>query len=115
MRNRYTKDLVRFSIRDKNLNVKYALSDSDFARCKDTSCSTSVYMILMNGGEVAYCSGGQLTVAQCTVIAETISQAKLVEKVKHMRAILFGLQCRQEQEKLVNITCVGQQYSCNRR
>jgi hypothetical protein len=103
---RYTRDLARLSIRDQKLNVLYALSDSDFAGCKDTSRSTSGYMILMNGGVVAYYSGRQSTVALCTAMAETIALAKLVVKVKHMRALLFELQCRQEQETLINSTCV---------
>ena len=42
------------------------LSKSDFAVCKDTAKSTSGYMILMNGGVVAYYSGRQSTVALCT-------------------------------------------------
>jgi hypothetical protein len=84
----------------------YALSDSDFAGCKDTFRSTSGYMILMNGGVVAYYSGRQSTVALCTAMAETIALAKLVVKVKHMRALLFDLQCKQVQTTLINSTCV---------
>ena len=75
----------------------YALSDSDFG-CKDTSRSTSDYMILMNGGVVVYYSGKQSTVALCTALAKTIALAKLVVKVKHMRAILFDI------IKLINST-----------
>ena len=90
---RYTRDLARLMRRDQQLNVMYTLSDSDFAGCKDTSRSTSGYMILMNGGVVAYYSGRQSTVALCTAMAETIALAKLVVKIKHMRALLFDLQC----------------------
>jgi hypothetical protein len=103
---RYTRDPQRLLARDQKLNVLYALSDSDFAGCKDTSRSTSGYMILMNGGVVAYYSGRQSTIALCTAMAETIALTKLVVKVKHMRAILFDLQCRQEQKTLINSTCV---------
>ena len=103
---RYTRDLERLRVRDQQLNVLYALSDSDFAGCKDTSRSTSGYMILMNGGVVAYYSGRQTTVALCTAMAETIALAKLVVKVKHMRALLFDLQCCQDQETQINSTCV---------
>jgi hypothetical protein len=103
---RYTRDLERLKARDQELNVLYALSDSDFAGCKDTSRSTSGYMIMMNGGVVAYYSGRQTTVALCTAMAETIALAKLVVKIKHMRALLFDLQCRQEQETQINSTCV---------
>ena len=91
---RYTRDMERLKKRDKKLNVLCTLSDSDFAGCKDTSRSTSGYMILMNGGVVAYYSGRQSTVALCTAMAETIALAKLVVKIKHMRVILFDLQCR---------------------
>jgi hypothetical protein len=63
-------------------------------------------MILMNGGVVAYYSGRQSIVALCTAMAETIALAKLVVKVKHMRALLFDLQCRQQQETMINSTCV---------
>ena len=78
------------------MNVLYALSDSDFAGCKDTFRSTSGYMILMNGG--------------CGILfwpmAETIALAKLVGKLEYMRALLFDLQCRQQQETMINSTCV---------
>ena len=106
---RYTRDLARLSTRDQQLNVLYALSDSDFAGCKDTSRSTSGYMILLNGSVVtvvAYYSGRQTTVALRTAMAETIALAKLVVKVKHMRVLLFELQCRQEKETIINSTCV---------
>jgi hypothetical protein len=81
------RDLARLQAREQELNVLYGLSDSDFAGCKDTSCSTSGYMILMNSGAVACYSGRQSTVALCTAMAETIALAKLVVKVKHMRAL----------------------------
>jgi hypothetical protein len=100
---RYTRDLTRLRARDQSLNVLYGLSDSDFARRKDASRSTTGYMILMNGGVVA---GRQSTVALCTAMAETIALAKIVVKIKHMRAILFDLQCRQKQETMINSTCV---------
>jgi hypothetical protein len=95
---RYTGDLERLKARDQELNVLYALSDSDFAWCKDTSCSTSGYMILMNGGVIACYSGRQTTMALCTAVVETIALAKLVVKIKDVRALFFDLQCRQEQE-----------------
>ncbi len=41
-----------------------------------------------------------------TAMAETIALTKLVVKIKHMRALLFDLQCRQEQEIIINSTCV---------
>ena len=63
-------------------------------------------MILMNGGVVAYYSGRQSFVALCTAIAETIALAKLVVKVKHMRALLHILQCRQEHEATFQSTYV---------
>ncbi len=88
------------------MNVLYALSDSDFAGCKDTVRSTSGYMILMNGGGAAYYSGRQSIVALCTAMAETIALAKLVVKIKHTRALLFDLQCKQEQETMITNTCV---------
>ncbi len=56
------------------------LSDSDFAGCKDTSRSTSGYMILMNGGVVAYYSGRRSMIALCTAMAETIALIHLVVK-----------------------------------
>ena len=78
---RYTRDQDRLSARDKKLNTLYALSDSDFAGCKDTAKSTSGYMILLNGGVVAYYSGRQSTEALCTAMAETIALAKLVDNI----------------------------------
>jgi hypothetical protein len=60
----------------------------------------------MNGGVVAYYSGRQSTVALCTAMAEIIALAKIVLKIEDSRAILFDLQCRQEQETMINSTCV---------
>jgi hypothetical protein len=60
---RYTRDLTRLCAWDQQLNVLYALSDSDFAGCKDTFRSTSDYMVLRNGVVVAYYSGRQSIVA----------------------------------------------------
>ncbi len=106
---RYTRVEALLMARDQKLNVlycDYGLSDSDFAGCKDTSRSTFGYMVLMNGGVVAYYSGRQSIVALCTAMAETIALTKLVVKIKHMRALLFDLQCRQEPETIINSTCV---------
>jgi hypothetical protein len=55
---------------------------------------------------MAYYSGRQSTVALCTAMEETIALAKLVVKVKYMRAILIEMQCRQEQETMINSTRV---------
>ncbi len=55
---------------------------------------------------VAYYSGRQSTVALCTARAETIALANLVVKMKHMRELLFDMQCRQEQETMIKSTCV---------
>ncbi len=101
----YTRDFARLQAREQELNVLYGLPDS-VAGCKDTSRSTSGYVILINSGVGAYYSGRQSTVALCTGMAETIALAKLVVKVKHMRALLFDMQCRQEQETMINSTCV---------
>ncbi len=39
---RYKRDLERLRVRDQQLNVLYASSNSDFAGCEDTSPSTKV-------------------------------------------------------------------------
>jgi hypothetical protein len=39
-------------------------------------------------------------------MAETIALVTLVVKVKHMRALLFDMQCMQEQETMINSICV---------
>jgi hypothetical protein len=39
-------------------------------------------------------------------MVQTIALTKLVVNVKHMRALLFDMQCRQEQETMINSTCV---------
>ena len=57
-----------------------------------TQLNLHLYMILMNGGVVAYYSGRQSTVALCTAMAETIALATLEVKVKHMSAFLHDLQ-----------------------
>jgi hypothetical protein len=45
-------------------------------------------------------------VALCTAMAELIALAKLAVKVKYMRTLLFDMQCRQEQETMINSTCL---------
>jgi hypothetical protein len=83
---RYTRDRERLKKRDQQLNVLYALSDSDFAGCKDTFSSTSGYIILANGGVVTWVpiySGRHPTIALCTAMAETIALAKLVSTNMH--------------------------------
>jgi hypothetical protein len=51
---RYTRVEARLLARDQTLHVLYGLSDSDFTGCKDMSRSAFGYMVLMNGGVVAY-------------------------------------------------------------
>jgi hypothetical protein len=82
---RYTRDIDRLRVRGHDLNVIYGLSDSDFAGCKDTAKSASGYIVLLNGGPIAYYSGRQTTTALCTAqaMAETIALAKLVVGIKH--------------------------------
>ena len=103
---KYTRDLNRLRNRGHDLNVLYGLSDSDFAGCKDTAKSTSGYVVLLNGGPIAYYSGRQSTVALCTAMAETIALAKLVVKIKHLRALMHDLQCCQNRETKIESTIV---------
>ena len=72
-----------------------AFSDSDFASCLDTARSTSRNVILKNTGVIALYSDSQTTAEFYTDMAEIIVLAKVVVKVKDVRAILFDLQCRQ--------------------
>ena len=92
--------------RGHDLNVIYGLSDSDFAGCKDTARSTSGYLVVLNGGVVDYYSGRQTTTALCTAMAETIALAKLVVKIKYLRAILHDLQFHQGTETNIGSTIV---------
>ena len=103
---RYTRDQNRLRSRGQDLNVIYGLSDSDFAGCKDTAKSTSSYLVLLNGGAIAYYSGRQSTVALCTAMAETIALAKLVVKIKYLRAMLHDLQFCQHEQTNVGSTIV---------
>ena len=103
---RYTRDLNRLRVRGQDLNVIYGLSDSDFAGCKDTAKSTSGHIVLLNGGPIAYYSGRQTTVALCTAMAETIALAKLVVKIKYLRALLHDLNFCQTRETNVDSTIV---------
>ena len=73
---RYTRDLNRLRSRGHDLKVMYGLLDSDFAGCKDTTRSTSGYIVLLNGGPIEYYSGRQSTLALCTTMAETIALAE---------------------------------------
>lgn len=103
---RYTRDIDRLRVRGHDLNVMYGLSDSDFAGCKDTAKSTSGYIVLLNGGPIAYYSGRQTTTALCTAMAETIALAKLVVEIKHLRALMFDLQAVQLQGTPISSTIV---------
>jgi hypothetical protein len=96
--------MTLLNAQDQQLSLLYAWMDSDFAGCKETSRSSSGYMVLMHGGVLAYYSGRQSIVALCTAMEETIALDKLVVRVKHMRAILFDLQCRQKDRTLINST-----------
>jgi len=102
----YTRDMTRLQIRKQKINTLYALSDSDFASCRDTARSTSGHVVLMNGGAIAWYSGRQTTTALCTAMAETIALAKVAVKVKYLRAILFDLQCKQEEPTYIDSTIV---------
>ena len=90
----YTRDITRLGLRNQKLNTLYALSDSDFgfAGCRDTARSTSGNVIRMNTGAISWYSDHQTTTALCTAMAETIALAKVVVKVKYLRAVLFDLQ-----------------------
>ena len=60
----------------------------------------------MNAGAIAWYSGRQTTTALCTAMAETIALAKVVVKVKYLRAILFDLPCRQVEPTNIDSTIV---------
>ena len=102
----YSRDLNRLRLRNQELNTLYALSNSDFGGCSDTARATSGNVILMNAGAIAWYSGRQTTTALCTAMAETIALAKVVVKVKYLRAILFDLQCRQVEPTYIDSTIV---------
>jgi hypothetical protein len=80
---RYTRDLARLHAMDQQLNVLCALCVILLQFVQDArtlSVQRQVicqYMIVMNGGVVAYYSGRQSIVALCTTMAETIALAKL--------------------------------------
>jgi len=61
----YTRDQNCLCSRGQDLDVIYGLSDSDFAGCKDASKSTSGYVVLLNGGAIAYYSGRQTIQLLC--------------------------------------------------
>ena len=82
------------------------IPDSDFAGCKDTARSTSGYMVIMNGGVIAYYFGRQTTTALCTAMAETIALTKVTVKVKHLQNILFDLKCQQMEPTYIDSTIV---------
>ena len=102
----YTRDITRLGLRNQKLNTLYAHSDSDFAGCRDTARSTSGNVILMNAVAISWYSGRQTTTALCTAMAETIALAKVVVKVKYLRAILFDLQCRQVEPTYIHSAIV---------
>ena len=60
----------------------------------------------MNDVVIAYYSGKHSMGALCTAMAKTFALAKLVDKTKHLRALLSYLLCRQQQVTTINSTCV---------
>ena len=103
---RYTRDLNRLRNRGHDLNILNGLTDSDCVGCKDTAKSTSGYLVLLNGGLVAHYSGRQTIVALCTALTDPIALAKLVVKIKHLRALMHDLQCCENRETTIESTIV---------
>ena len=70
--------------------------------------STGRYALRTAGeiSPIAYYSGRKSTTALCTAMAETIALAKLVVKIKHLRALMHDLQVRQNQETPIESTIV---------
>ena len=73
-------------------NKMIASADADLGGCLDTQKSTTGYVIMVNGGAVAWRSKKQTTVCLCTMRSEMEAVASLGEQIVWMRDLMgeFG-------------------------
>ena len=68
-----------------------AYSDSDYAGCPDTRCSTSGYVLKIGSGAVSWSSKKQATVAASSTEAEYIAAVNAAKEILWMRTLLREL------------------------
>jgi hypothetical protein len=78
-------------------HVLTAFSDSDYAGDSDTRRSTTGYLLIYNGGPVAWGSRRQSCVSLSTTEAEYIAMCEAAKDIVWTRRLLNGIGCDQKQ------------------
>ena len=99
----YASDSKDLNVLFPGLNVLVAYSDADFAGCLDTAKSMTGYVVMMNGGPIAWKAGRQANVALSTSAAETTAIMKVTVVIKHLRQMLSDMGSQQHAPTTVHV------------
>ncbi|GJU81698.1 hypothetical protein Tco_1284063 [Tanacetum coccineum] len=90
--------------RSDNLEV-IGYSDSDFAKCKDTSRSTSGYIFMLSGGPISWKSKKQVLTTTSTMMAEYVSVYNATCHAMLLRNLITGLKIINSISRPLKIYC----------
>ncbi|GJX73241.1 putative RNA-directed DNA polymerase [Tanacetum coccineum] len=90
--------------RSDNLEV-IGYSDSDFAKCKDTSRSTSGYIFMLSGGPISWKSKKQVLTKTSTMMAEYVSVYNATCHAMLLRNLITGLKIINSISRPLRIYC----------
>jgi hypothetical protein len=99
----YASDSKDLNVLFPGLNTLVAYSDADFAGCLDTAKSMTGYVVMMNGGPIAWKAGRQANVALSTSAAETTAIMKVTVVIKHLRQMLSDMGSQQHAPTTVHV------------
>nr|GEV46018.1 UBN2_2 domain-containing protein [Tanacetum cinerariifolium] len=90
--------------RSDNLEV-IGYSDSDFAKCKDTSRSTSGYIFMLSGGPISWKSKKQVLTTTSTMMAEYVLVYSATCHAMFLRNLITGLKIINSISRPLKIYC----------
>ncbi|GJS64544.1 hypothetical protein Tco_0679108 [Tanacetum coccineum] len=99
-----TKEYKLTYTRSDNLEV-IGYSDSDFAKCKDTSRSTSGYIFMLSGGPISWKSQKQVLTTTSTMMAEYVSVYNATCHAMLLRNLITGLKIINSISRPLKIYC----------
>ena len=85
------------------LNQLAPVSDADYAGCPDTAKSMTGYVVIMNGGPIAWKAGRQASVMLSTSAEKTQALTKVTVVVSHMLCMLHDMHCQQTQPTVIYV------------
>ncbi|GKA91148.1 retrovirus-related pol polyprotein from transposon TNT 1-94 [Tanacetum coccineum] len=100
-----TKEYKLTYTRSDNLEV-IGYSDSDFAKCKDTSRSTSGYIFKLSGGPISWKSHKQVLTTTSTAMAEYVSVYNATCHAMLLRNLITGLKIINSISRPLKITAI---------